>query len=89
MRSTIIRVNSFLFTGHMIGGRPTMGAWVTNGLGSESQNLPGFVVLSSGVGTSAGSDNYSNWFCALDVCRHRVLKFGRSDSLSGQPSRHE
>ena len=52
----------FLFAGHMIGGRPTMGAWVNYGLGSESQNLPGFVVLSSGVGTSAGSDNYSNGF---------------------------
>lgn len=52
----------FLFTGHMIAGRPTMGAWVTYGLGSESKNLPGFVVLSSGVGTSAGSDNYTSGF---------------------------
>jgi hypothetical protein len=52
----------FLFTGHMIAGRPTMGAWVTYGLGSESQNLPGFVVLSSGVGTSAGSDNFASGF---------------------------
>src|SRR6266851_5617340 len=33
-------------------GRPSMGAWVTYGLGSESRNLPGFVVMSSGVGTS-------------------------------------
>jgi hypothetical protein len=52
----------FLFTGHMVAGRPTMGAWITYGLGSESQNLPGFVVLSSGVGTSAGSDNFSSGF---------------------------
>jgi len=52
----------YLFTGHMIAGRPTMGAWVTYGLGSESQNLPGFVVLTSGVGTSAGSDNWSSGF---------------------------
>ena len=29
-------------------GRPSMGAWVTYGLGSENQNLPGFVVLTSG-----------------------------------------
>lgn len=43
-------------------GRPSMGAWVTYGLGSESQNLPGFVVLSSGVGTSAGSGNFSSGF---------------------------
>lgn len=52
----------FLFTGHMIAGRPTMGAWVNYGLGSESQNLPGFVVLNSGVGTSAGSDNWTSGF---------------------------
>jgi Protein of unknown function (DUF1501) len=43
-------------------GRPSMGAWVTYGLGSESQNLPGFVVLSSGSGTSAGSGNWSSGF---------------------------
>ncbi|HUQ94846.1 MAG TPA: DUF1501 domain-containing protein [Bryobacteraceae bacterium] len=52
----------FLFTGSMVGGRPTLGAWVNYGLGSESQNLPGFVVLASGVGTSAGSDNWSSGF---------------------------
>ena len=52
----------YLFTGHMLAGRPTMGSWVTYGLGSESQNLPGFVVLTSGVGTSAGSDNFSSGF---------------------------
>ncbi len=43
-------------------GRPSMGAWVTYGLGSESQNLPSFVVLSSGKGTSAGSANWSSGF---------------------------
>ena len=43
-------------------GRPTMGAWVTYGLGSESENLPGFVVLSSGVGTSGGDTNLSSGF---------------------------
>src|ERR1041385_3384542 len=36
-------------------GRPTMGAWVTYGLGSESENLPGFVVMTSGQGTSGGA----------------------------------
>jgi hypothetical protein len=52
----------FLFTGSMVAGRPTLGAWVQYGLGSESQNLPGFVVLASGAGTSAGSDNWSSGF---------------------------
>jgi len=51
-----------LFSGHTTFGRPTMGAWVVYGLGSESRNLPGFVVLTSGVGTSGGSDNFSNGF---------------------------
>jgi uncharacterized protein (DUF1501 family) len=51
-----------LFTGHTQLGRPTMGAWVTYGLGSESKDLPGFVVLTSGVGTSGGSDNFSSGF---------------------------
>jgi uncharacterized protein (DUF1501 family) len=51
-----------LFTGSTQIGRPTMGAWATYGLGSESENLPGFVVLSSGVGTSGGASNYSSGF---------------------------
>lgn len=51
-----------LFTGSVQFGRPTMGAWVVYGLGSESQNLPGFAVLSSGVGTSGGASNFSSGF---------------------------
>ena len=43
-------------------GRPSMGAWVVYGLGSESQNLPGFVVLRSGDGNSAGTGNWTNGF---------------------------
>jgi hypothetical protein len=38
----------FMNSGHQIVGRPSMGAWVTYGLGSESKDLPGFVVLLSG-----------------------------------------
>ncbi|MDZ7639452.1 MAG: DUF1501 domain-containing protein [Bryobacterales bacterium] len=51
-----------LFSGHMIGGRPSMGSWVSYGLGSEARNLPAFVALQSGPGTSAGSDLWSNGF---------------------------
>src|SRR5207245_3825400 len=45
-------------------GRPSMGSWVAYGLGSESQNLPGFVVLTStsGKGIEGGSTNWSNGF---------------------------
>jgi hypothetical protein len=51
-----------LFGGSIQVGRPTMGAWTLYGLGSESQNLPGFVVLGSGVGTSGGTSNWSSGF---------------------------
>jgi len=51
-----------LFGGSIQVGRPTMGAWVLYGLGSESQDLPGFVVLGSGVGTSGGTSNWSSGF---------------------------
>ena len=43
-------------------GHPSMGAWVTYGLGSESRNLPGFVVLNSGSGADAGSGIWSSGF---------------------------
>ena len=50
-------------TGSQQFGRPSMGAWVTYGLGSECQDLPGFVVLNSGIkGTSGGA---SNWGCGF------------------------
>jgi uncharacterized protein (DUF1501 family) len=51
-----------LFTGSIQFGRPSMGAWVTYGLGSESENLPGFVVLASGRGTSGGASNFGSGF---------------------------
>jgi hypothetical protein len=41
---------TFFGTGNQQPGRPTMGSWITYGLGSENANLPGFVVLLSGAG---------------------------------------
>ena len=44
-------------------GRPSMGAWLTYGLGSESRDLPGFVVFSSGSkGPSGGNSNWGSGF---------------------------
>lgn len=43
-------------------GRPSVGAWVTYGLGSESSELPGYVVLSAGVGSSGGTSNWTSGF---------------------------
>ena len=51
-----------LMSGSIQIGRPTFGAWTVYGLGSESENLPGFVVLSSGVGTSGGASNFTSGF---------------------------
>jgi uncharacterized protein (DUF1501 family) len=52
----------FLNTGSPQPGRPSMGSWVTYGLGSEADSLPAFVVLSSGSGTSGGPSNWSSGF---------------------------
>ena len=44
----------FMNTGHQIIGRPSIGSWLTYGLGSENRDLPGFVVLLSGVSNPDG-----------------------------------
>jgi hypothetical protein len=50
-------------TGSQQFGRPSMGSWVTYGLGTESQDLPGFVVFSSGKkGPSGGNSNWGSGF---------------------------
>jgi len=53
----------FMNTGTQQFGRPSMGAWVTYGLGSESTDLPAYVVFSSGSkGTSGGASNWGSGF---------------------------
>jgi hypothetical protein len=53
----------FVNTGSPQFGRPSMGAWVTYGIGSESQNLPGFIVLQSGPrGPRGGALNWGSGF---------------------------
>jgi hypothetical protein len=54
--------NYFLHTGHGQQGRPSMGAWVTYGLGSECRNLPGFIVLNAGLVPPGGLDNFNSGF---------------------------
>jgi len=50
-----------LNTGAILGGKPSLGSWVTYGLGSVNQNLPGYVLLYK-VGGLGGSANWSNAF---------------------------
>ncbi len=54
--------NYFLHTGAGLAGRPSMGAWCSYGLGCESSNLPGFVVLDGGLTPPGGLDCFSNGF---------------------------
>jgi hypothetical protein len=54
--------NYFLHTGHGLQGRPSMGAWVTYGLGSECQDLPGYIVLNGGLIPPGGLDCFGNGF---------------------------
>ena len=54
--------NYFLHTGLGIAGRPSAGAWVGYGLGSENRNLPGFVVVNGGLVPPGGLDNFSSGF---------------------------
>jgi hypothetical protein len=52
----------FFNTGFQQPGRPSMGSWVTYGLGAETQDLPAFVVMSTGSGISGGAANWSSGF---------------------------
>ncbi len=54
--------NYFLHTGHGLQGRPSTGAWVSYGLGTDCQDLPAFVVLNGGLIPVGGQDNFGNGF---------------------------
>jgi uncharacterized protein (DUF1501 family) len=52
----------FFQTGFSQPGRPSMGSWALYGLGAESQNLPAFVVMSTGAGISGGTALWNSGF---------------------------
>jgi hypothetical protein len=54
--------NYFLHTGNGFQGRPSMGAWLGYGLGTENRNLPGFVVLNGGLIPPGGLDCFGSGF---------------------------
>jgi hypothetical protein len=73
---------TFMQTGAQIGNRPSMGAWLSYGLGSENQNLPGFcVLLSRGRGNGQGvySKLWTNGF--LDSTHQGVLFSSGEDPI--------
>jgi hypothetical protein len=65
----------FMNTGSVQFGRPSFGAWVTYGLGSETQDLPAYVVLTSGGGTSGGA---GNWGCGFLPTLYQGVPFQRT-----------
>jgi uncharacterized protein (DUF1501 family) len=52
----------FLNTGFSQPGRPSLGSWITYGLGAETSDLPAFIVMSTGAGISGGAANWSSGF---------------------------
>ena len=68
-----------LSTGHSQFGRPSIGAWTLYGLGNESEDLPGYVVLSSAKGTSGGASNYGCGF--LPTIYNGVPFRGKGDPI--------
>ncbi|MGN6386362.1 MAG: DUF1501 domain-containing protein [Verrucomicrobiota bacterium] len=69
-----------MHTGSQQFGRPSIGAWSLYGLGSESQNLPGFVVFSSGAkGPSGGASNWGSGF--LPTVYNGVMFRGQGDPI--------
>jgi hypothetical protein len=85
----------FLNTGHQIPGRPSMGSWLTYGIGSENKNLPGFVVLLSGENAPDGGK--SCWGAGFLPSTYQGVEFRRSgdpvlflsnpDGVSGETRR--
>ncbi len=63
----------FMNTGHQIVGRPSMGSWLTYGLGSANEDLPGFVVLLSGESDPDGGK--SCWGSGFLPTMHQGVEF--------------
>jgi hypothetical protein len=75
--------HTFMNTGTTISGRPSMGSWCTYGLGSESENLPGFVVLTSqGRGGQNQPISARQWSSGFLPSRFQGVQFrGQGDPV--------
>ncbi len=77
--------NYFMHTGSGFQGRPSHGAWTCYGLGSDSENLPGFVVLNSGLIPPGGMDCFGSGFLPATY-QGSVFKPGKEPVANLQPS---
>ena len=67
--------HTFMNTGTAISGRPSMGSWINYGLGNESENLPGFVVMSSVGGRNPQPIASRQWSAGFLPSRHQGVEF--------------
>src|SRR4051794_22462395 len=67
--------HTFMNTGTMISGRPSMGSWLTYGLGSEADDLPGFVVLTSFAGRSPQPISSRMWHSGFLPGKFQGIRF--------------
>jgi hypothetical protein len=67
--------HTFMNTGTSISGRPSMGAWLTYGLGSDCENLPGFVVLTSSGGGQDQPISSRQWHSGFLPSRFQGVHF--------------
>lgn len=74
-------------TGSRLGGDPAVGSWMSYGLGSENQNLPGYVVMTELALPQAGSTNWSNGFLPAYYQGTRLRSEG-SPILDLKPAAH-
>ena len=70
--------HTFFNTGTAISGRPSMGAWVLYGLGSESENLPGFIVLTSEGGGQSQPISSRQWHSGFLPSRYQGVQMHSS-----------
>lgn len=67
--------HTFMNTGSMITGRPSMGAWVLYGIGSETENLPGYIVLTSVGGGQAQPIAARQWHSGFLPSKYQGVQF--------------
>src|SRR5262245_60773781 len=72
--------HTFMNTGTTISGRPSMGSWLTYGLGSEADDLPGFVVLTSFAGRSPQPISNRMWHNGFLPGRFQGIRFNSTGS---------
>ncbi len=77
--------NYFMHTGFGLQGRPSAGSWVTYGLGSECRDLPGFVVLNSGLIPPGGLDCFNSGFLPASY-QGSLFKAGKTPVANVEPA---